>query len=229
VEEAGGVDTKPYNKDSMVQTTGTAQEGEWMAHPSHVELHRECIECDTDGPVLEQPLGHLVFVLINLHPATHSHRDFRPVEPTGFIIPIIAIVRLRLQAPDIEQGLVCILHETSATTSIQWVTVHQLLLGQTDQFAIPDSLLPLHIARHTECPAGSTHSLVLHLSNSSMVPPVKGFRQLHVRNICRRPVDLWGIIARSGVSKVIFLEFLRGEISQMCGSIDSSALLSILQ
>jgi len=92
------VDSETYNEDSMVQSTGTAQEREWMAHPAHVELHREGIQCDTDWSVLEEPLGHLMFVLINLHSTSHSHSYFGPVKPTGLVIPVIAVVSRRIQA-----------------------------------------------------------------------------------------------------------------------------------
>ena len=100
-----------HDEHPVVQAGGRAQEGVGVAHPAHVELHGEGVEGDADGPVLEEPLGHLVLVLGDLHPARHPHRHLGAVELAGLVLPVIPVCRLRLKAAEVYQGLVGIRSE----------------------------------------------------------------------------------------------------------------------
>ena len=44
---------------------------------------------------------------------------------------------------------------TSVTAEVPLVAVDELLLGQADQLPVLDRVLPLHVARGAECPAGA--------------------------------------------------------------------------
>jgi len=147
-----------------------------VADPAHVELHREGVEGDADGPILDEPLGHLDLILGDLEAAGDPDGDLGPVELAGLVLPVIPVVCLGLQTPYVHQGLVGILHEAATAAAVQLVAVDELLLGETKQLAVPDGLLALDVAADGEGPAGAAHALVLDVGDGAVVPPVEGLR-----------------------------------------------------
>lgn len=108
----------------MVDSIGTAEELEGMADSSLVELHSIGIETNRDGSILEEPLSHLSLVLSNLHPAADSGGHSRSVELAGLVLPVVPVVSLRFEAPDLEQSLK---HKKRIIKSILY-NVHRLTL-----------------------------------------------------------------------------------------------------
>ena len=89
----------------MIDTVRTAEELEGMTDSSLVELHSVGIETHRDGAVLQEPLSHLSLILTDLHPSSDPGSDLGPVELAGLVLPVVAVVRLSLQAADLEDGL----------------------------------------------------------------------------------------------------------------------------
>jgi len=212
----------------MVNTTGAAEEGEGVADPAHVELHRESIQPHRYRTVLYQPLGHLGLVLRYLHPATHSGHDPGPVKLACLVITIIAILLLRLQTSYLKKCFICILHEPPIAAVVPLVAVHQLLLRQAHQFPILDGVLTLNIARHAEGPARAAHPLVLHLGNGPVLPPVETVWKWNIRDICWWPVNIW-VVRHLVEAEVVPLELLFREICKMSCPVDSAPQFGRLQ
>merc|ERR1712025_530490 len=105
-----------------------------MTHAPEVELHRESVNPDSNGPILNKPLGNLRLVGWHLHPACHPDRHLVFVELASLIVTIITVVLLLLKSTDVKQGFVSIFHETSITAGVSGIAVHELLLRETDQF-----------------------------------------------------------------------------------------------
>ena len=101
-----------HDQHPVVDTRGVAQPGEGVAHPAEVELHGEGVDPDGDGPVLDEPERHLRLVGGQLHAAGHPHRHPRPVELARLVRAVIAVVSLGLEATELLQGLVSVLHQS---------------------------------------------------------------------------------------------------------------------
>jgi len=231
------VNTIAHNENSVVKTIWAAEEGERMANPSHVELHGEGIEGHRDGAILHQPLRHLGLILGNLHPASHSHSNLGPVELALLILPVIAVLLLSLKAAYLQEGLVGILHEAPLAAHVNGVTVHQLLLAQAQQLTVHHSILTLHVACDTECPAGATVALVLHLRHGPLLSPVEGLGQLDVRDVRWRPVDVRNVVFITNttlgppapVPQVACLELFDAEVSKVVDAVPGTPLLTLVQ
>ena len=74
MQDRGGVGPITHQEDAVVNPGRRTQPGPGVTHAPEVKLHREGVDPDSNGPVLDKPLSNLRLVGGHLHAARHPDR-----------------------------------------------------------------------------------------------------------------------------------------------------------
>ena len=86
------VDAKPDDEHAMVKRLRVAQELPWVGDAAIIELHSVGVDTNRNGPILQEPLGHLCLVGRHCHSSSDHGSHHALVEVTLFIVTLVLVV-----------------------------------------------------------------------------------------------------------------------------------------
>lgn len=89
-----------HNQHAMIQIFRAAKLLPRMRDSPEIKLHRVRIDGNGNWPVLNQPLGHIRFVVADVYGACQLHFHLARVEVASFVIPFVRVIGFGFQTTE---------------------------------------------------------------------------------------------------------------------------------
>mmetsp|Transcript_29110 Transcript_29110/g.48858 ORF Transcript_29110/g.48858 Transcript_29110/m.48858 type:complete len:265 (-) Transcript_29110:571-1365(-) len=171
---AGGVVSAVPNDQHSVVEVGSAERG--VDDARRVKLEGELVRLDGDANgLLADGLQHGLLIAGGhvLEPGDRAHIPLLLCNLARLLGASVGVVPLRIQTTVGDDEVKGVVHESAvAAVVLRRVAVHQLLLGELQQFASLDRVDALGRARRREGPARAALSLILYTRHRATRAPV---------------------------------------------------------